>query len=505
MKTSSLFRSLATVAAALLLALPAAAQQADFTTFVSLGDSLTQGVLDGCVVEYGQRDAWPAVIARQAGVSAFEMPLIKSHGLGPCMYLKSLAPTFGYYPNDGVPLNSTLARPYNNLAVSGFNTHDVVATNPTTPAGGIAYLTLRGQGTALQQAAALKPSFVMMFIGANDFYGAITSATTIECPNPAVPGCTLTSMTSINADLDTIFTTLKAAQGGTAKGVALTVANGLKIPFVTTVSPVLGTNPANGQPIYALSNVGCPTGVPVCPVPPGSYLTLIAAQYLQAGYGIPCAILPPTDPRQANCNKPLPDNYSVNPSTGAVSPGVVLTPPEQAAILLRSQEISAAISAKATAAGYKVFDTTSWFDDVVANGRSWGGLTATTSYLAGGIVSYDGAHLSSLGEAILATDLINFINASFGNNLPLPDMYRYLFNGNTSSGGYPIPPASGLAPTPDETLSWAAAVFGPETWHQNLQFFFPDTSKRRSVRVSPDGEPAPDFPEVPRNEPDRVN
>jgi lysophospholipase L1-like esterase len=505
MKTSSLFRSFATAAVALLLAFPAAAQTADFTTFVSLGDSLTQGVLDGCVVEYGQRDAWPAVLARQAGVSSFELPLIKSHGLGPCMYLKSLAPTFGYYPNDGVPLNSTLARPYNNLAISGYNTHDVVAKNPTLASDPIGYLTLRGQGTALQQAAALKPSFVMVWIGANDIFGAITSATTIECPNPAVPGCTLTSMASINADLDTIFSTLKAAQGGTAKGVAMTLANGLKIPFVTTVSPVLGTNPANGQPIYALSNVGCPTSVPVCPVPAGSYLTLVAAQYLQAGYGIPCAILPANDPRRANCDKPLPDNYSVNPSTGAVSPGVVLTPPEQAAILQKSLDISAAIRTKAAAYGYKLFDVTSWFDDFIANGRSWGGMTATAAYLAGGLFSYDGAHLSSLGEAVLATDLIDFINANFGNSIPEPDMYRYLFNGDTSSGGYPIPPSSSVALTPDETLSWAAAVFTPDTWLQNLRFFFPDVNQRQSAKVSPEADPAPDGPEVPRNEPDRVN
>jgi hypothetical protein len=308
-------------------------------------------------------------------------------------------------------------------------------------------------------------------------------------------------MASINADLDTIFSTLKAAQGGTAKGVAMTLADGLKIPFVTTVSPVLGTNPATNQPIYALSNVGCPTGVPVCPVPPGSRLTLIAAQYLQAGYGVPCAILAPNDPKQANCNKPLPDNYAVNPATGAVSPGVVLTPPELAAILLRSQQITAAIKAKAEAAGYKVFDTTSWFDDFIANGRSWGGLTATAAYLSGGLFSYDGAHLSSLGEAVLATDLINFINATYGNNIPVPDMYPYLFNGNTSSGGYPI----GLALSPGDEINWAAAIFSPETWHQNLRFIFPTLPQRHAVTGNPHGMPNPVDREIPDNRPDRVN
>ncbi len=482
MKTINLLRSLATLAVAALLALPAAAQQADFTTYVSLGDSLTMGIMDACLVEHGQRDSYPAIIARQATSAAFEQPLVKEHGLGGCMYLKSLLsstgaldPVFGAWPSDGVPLNATLARPYNNLGIDGFKIHDVVATNPTTPVASAAYLTLRGQGTALQQAAALKPTFLTIWIGANEFFGAITSATTIPCPNPAVPGCTLTAMSSVNADLDTIFNTLKAAQGGTAKGVVLTVADNPLLPFVTTVSPVLGTNPANNQPIYALSNVGCPTGVPVCPVPPGSYLTLVAGQYLKAGYGVPCAILAPTDPKRANCDKPLPDNYAVNPATGAVSPGVVLTPPEWAAIRLEAQQINAAIQAKATAAGYKVFDMSAWTDDFLANGRSFGGLSVTGGYISGGFFSYDGAHFTSLGYAILANDLIQFINANYGNAIVQADMYPFLFNGDTSTGGYPLPPAS-VVLAPGDEITWAAAVFGPDNWRQEPQVLFPGSA-----------------------------
>jgi lysophospholipase L1-like esterase len=502
MNIKNLLRTAATLAAALLLVLPAAAQQADFTTFVSIGDSLSGGFLDSCWVEYGQRDSYPAIIARQAGVSAFEQPLIGKPGLGSpgCMYLTSLAPTFGYRPSTGLPLNLTLARPYNNLSIPGFTIHDVVTTNPTAGAS-LALLTLRGKGTALLQAASLKPTFMTIYVGNNDIFGAITSATTIPCPDPAVQGCTLTSMSSVNADLDTIFNTLKAAQGGTGKGVVLNLGDGPNIPFVTTVSPVLGTNPANGQPIYALSNVGCPTGVPVCPVPPGSYLTLVAAQYLQAGYGIPCAILPPTDPRQANCNKPLPDNYSVNPTTGAVSPGVVLTPPEVAAIRLEIQQINAAIQTKATAAGYKVMDMQAWFSDIVAHGRSYGGLNATTAYLAGGIFSYDGAHLSSLGYAILANDVINFIKANYGNNLVQADMYPYLFNGDTSAGGYPI----GAALSPDEQISWAAAIFAPDTWQENLKYIFPHLNLHHAMTPNPLDAPISIGREVSGDAPDRVH
>ena len=538
MRTRNLLRSLAIVAvlALALPALPTAAQQADFTTYVSIGDSLTMGIMDACLVEHGQRDSYPAIIARQAGVAAFEQPLVKEHGLGGCMYLKSLLsptgaldPVFGNWPSDGVPLNATLPRPYNNLGIDGFTIHDVVATNPTTPEASAAYLTLRGQGTALEQAAglkppfaALKPTFMTIWIGANEFFGAIESATAIQCPDPPVPGCTLTSVSSINRDLDTMFNTLKAAQGGTGKGVVLNIPDPPLLPFFTTVSPVLGTWPSGlpraGQPIYAVSNVDCTGGAPLCDVPHGSYLTLVAGQYLKAGYGVPCFVFAANDPRQANCavynpstdsyvsGKPLPDNYSVNPATGAISPGVVLTPDEFAAIRLEAQQINTALQAKATAAGYKIFDTRAWFDDIRTHGRTYGGLTVTTSYL-GGIHSYDGAHLTSTGYAILANDLIQFINDTYGNSIPQADMYPFLFNGNTSPGGYPNPPAAAMAGplTNEELITWAAAAFTPETWRQNLPFSFPDLSQHRAVTGDPHGMPVSPGREVSGDGSERIH
>ncbi len=501
MKISSVPRTLATLAVAVLalVALPGAAQQADFTSFVSIGDSLTAAWSDNCLVDYTQNDSFGAILAGSAGVG-YQQPLISPPGLGNpgCTYLTSLAPTFGYRPSTGQPENIALPRPYNNLGVPGFKIDDVVATNPTTLAGGLTYLILRGQATALLQAASLKPSFMLIYIGNNDVLGAATSATAIE-------GVTLTPMSSINPDLDTIFGTLQAAQGGTGKGIVMLIPDVATIPFVTTVSPVLGIWPAGtpnaGQPIYPLSNVGCPAGVPVCTIPPGSYLTLLAAAYLQAGVGVPCAILAPNDPKQANCNTPLPDNFSVDPNTGVITPGVVLTPPEVAAIRLRTQDINTALTAKATAAGYKVFDTAAFFADVTANGRSYGGLTVGTSYLAGGFFGYDGVHPTSLGYAIAADQLVQFVNSTYGNNLPRVNMYPFLFNGNTSSGGYPI----GAALTPEEQINWAAAIFGPDTWQENLRYTFPDLNQHRAVTGNPQGTPVSIGRETPGAGTDRLH
>ena len=63
-------------------------------------------------------------------------------------------------------------------------------------------------------------------------------------------------------------------------------------------------------------------------------------------------------------------------------------------------------------------------------------MTLTSSYLSGGVFSYDGVHPSATGYAIVADALVQFVNASYGTTIPRVDMSPYLFNGN-SSGGFP--------------------------------------------------------------------
>ncbi|HSB36305.1 MAG TPA: hypothetical protein VLH41_05475, partial [Thermoanaerobaculia bacterium] len=452
MKTSSLLPRFAAFALASLVALvaftlPAAAQQADFTTFVQIGDSLTHGYTDGCVVEYAQRDSVGAIIARQAGVTNFEQALIKAPGLGPCMVLTSLAPTFGYRPNTGTPLNATLSRPYNNLGISGFTISQAVDSNPATPAGGIAFTVLRGQGTMLQQAAALKPTFLTIWIGNNDSLNAVGLGTVID-------GVTLTPKAVFDSKLQTIVDTMKTAQGGTGKGVILNMGDVAGIPFATTVPAILGTNPATGAPIYAYYN-GCAAGVPaaLCSVPAGSLLTLYAAQLLQQGYGIPCQLLdaagaPAADPRRANClvfsattgaivsGKQLPDNCDLSggPASCSARPGVVLTPTELTLLRGRVAEYNASIASMGPAAGYKVFDIAAWQKDLLAHPKVFAGMTVSTAYLSGGFVGYDGIHPTSIGYALIARDLIAFINANYGNSIPDVDMSPFLTRGNTSPG-----------------------------------------------------------------------
>jgi lysophospholipase L1-like esterase len=465
MKMTRLFAGSAALGLAGLLCAGPVEAQADFSKFVQIGDSLTAGFLDNCLVKYGQLDSYGIIFARQAKVSGFEQPLVDEPGLGGCRKLTSLAPGFSVKPSTGKPLNLTLARPYDNLAVPGFKVSDVVDAKTSADNGNaLTDLVLRGLGTQLQQAASLKPTFLTIWIGNNDILGAATSGTVVD-------GVTLTPKATFDAKFKTITDTMKAAQGGTGKGVAMAIPDVTSIPFFTTVSPIITT--VNGTPITFLSarnNTGAPTSIPT-----GSIVTLLAASFIGSGYGIPCQILedsgaPANHPQRANCNKPLPDQ--ANPITGV--PGVVLYPEEIATLKTRTAELNASIKTNAESAGYKFFDTNALFADVVANGRVYGGMKLTTAFLSGGIFSYDGVHPTSTGYAVVTDELIQFINASFGTKLEQPNLYPYLFEGNTS-GGYS--PTIGFPMSPEDAIKWSAEIFPPESWQDSVRQVFPVSFK----------------------------
>ena len=96
MKTTKTTLLLA-LALALALALPAlpAAAQADFSKFVVVGASVDAGFLDSCWVKHGQVDSWPAILARQAGNTGLQQPILGEPGLGPCPIRTSKTPRPG--------------------------------------------------------------------------------------------------------------------------------------------------------------------------------------------------------------------------------------------------------------------------------------------------------------------------------------------------------------------------------------------------------------------------
>jgi hypothetical protein len=462
--TNALFRVAAAAAFAALAAAPAVAQPADFTRLVLVGDSEGAGYADGCLAKHSQIDSFAAILARQAGVS-FEQPLLDEPGIGGCLVLTSLAPSFTRKASQPKPLNLTLARPYNNLAIGGCAMGDL--TKATTAANArpgtcadTIDLVLRNSslklGSPVDQALALNPTFVIVEMVGNDLLGAVLTGDIRD-------GVTVTPAAQYTTDLNAAITKLKTKA---VNGMIFTTADVTNIPFATTIPPFLTSGGqlvlVNGAPIPLLGPKGCPTGVPACPMPANTLVTLNAAGYLPSGFGIPCAVFPSAPP--PNCNKPLPAS-----PLGAGLPGALIYASDTALLKTRAAEYNAAIQTVATANGYSVFDSNAFLQSLKA-GRNYGGAVISAAFLTGGAFSYDGFHLSSIGQAILADDVIKFLNRTYNTTIPEPDLTPYLFDGNSTGG---IPSLAFLGP--DGLERAMAEIFTPE-FQRSLWDFMPPPS-----------------------------
>lgn len=374
---------LASLAASLLVAAPVQAQ-ISFTSYVSIGDSLAAGYESGSLVKTHQVNSVPALLARQAGVSGFQLPLISEPGIPPELTLVSLPPSLVITPKAttfGTPENLSLNRPYNNLAVPGASLGDAL-TKITDGGSGMHDLILRGLGPQITQAVAQRPTLVTLWIGNNDVLRAATAGRAIE-------GVTLTPAATFRTQYQQLVDTLRSQTS--AKMVAANLPDVTTIPFVTSVAPWV-VNPATNQPVL-VNGEKVPLLGPNGPLPSGSYVLLSAASLMAQGQGIPTAL--------GGRGTPLPDE-------------VILDPAEVNSIRDRVTQNNQAIAQICGAAGIPVVDMNSLLNQAAGDGLTVGGVTLTSRFLTGGLFSYDGVHPSDLGYAVVANEWIRVINANGG-------------------------------------------------------------------------------------------
>jgi lysophospholipase L1-like esterase len=414
---------------------------ANFATYVALGDSLTAGFSSGALLEKYQINSYPALIYRQANggsITGFEQPLVSNPGLGSgggVLVLRGLFPTvIAPTPNVGQPLNLTLPRPYNNLAVPGATLHDLLTKTQSTSAGDPTDLILRHLGggtTQLQQALLLHPTFVTLWIGNNDALAAATSGIAIE-------GVTLTPPAQFDADYNTVVNAI------TATGAKMAVANipdVTSIPFVTTI-PRFVFNPktnqvvlVNGQPVPLIG----PNG----PLQAGDYVLLTASAELAQGKGIPVAL--------GGSGQPLSDTS-------------VLSAAEAAAIKAHVDAYNKTITTVANAKGLALVDANALLGNLATNGIAIGGIEFSSAFLTGGIFGYDGVHPTALGYAYIANQFIDAINTTYGGDIPEVDLYPFIF------GPLPNQTAALAAPLTGKAIPPATSfVFTPEARRSLLQ------------------------------------
>jgi lysophospholipase L1-like esterase len=414
------------IVAAVALPSYAARGKADFTTFVAIGDSYGAGFEAGSLNEHHQPFAWPAIIAKQAGLTicppsasaadkCWAMPLISYPGLpgGESVFNGTGLVTV---PGSGAPEMVTFGRPYNDLAVPGFTVGATLALTGAEPTSGLGQAILRGLGTEVDQAIALHPTFIAMWIGGNDFLGAVSQGqATLLTPLD-------TFKTQYGALLDKLIA--GAPNAGIVVGTMPT--NLAAVPLTSTlppfaITPSLTLVLVGGQPIPLIADIG---GGTIAPLPSGSIVPLSALTDLQQGYGLPPTLkqVPPFS-QLPHTGEPLPDKDWLSPT-------------EVATIIQRVQDYNAAIIAAAAARDIPVADINGLFNSFAGAGVTYGGVTLTKTFITGGLFSNDGTHLSDIGYTLFANQYIKTINTAYGTSIPAASIASQFFTNNGANFGF---------------------------------------------------------------------
>jgi lysophospholipase L1-like esterase len=462
-----------------LLASPLLAQTT-FHKYVAIGDSLTAGVEGNCLVTRHQQRSFPKLVADALGISDFQQPLVSERAVtgptGVCLgaVVASGAITVGAVSQQGVPTNSTLPRPYDNLGMPGANAADMVDLKVSNPTGNsinrtAAFILRNFAGgpfegkSAVDEANLLSPDLVTVWAGNNDVLGAAAAGVAID-------GVTLTPTALFEAKYTQIMTGIRAT-GRTV--VALNIPDVAAIPFVTTIPPVV-VNPTTRQPVLVGGNpvpllgprtTSTCTTAP-CPLPAGTLVTLGASALLAQGIGIPATL--------GGTGQPLPDGSFSPPAT--LNQGVLLYPDEVDLIRQRVMDLNGRIASIASANGATLVDIHALFNDIVAHGyEAGGGIVLTPAFLTGGVFSADGVHPTNLGYAIVAKEVIQHLNDT-GADIELPDISHTLFEPDvpviTATGV--IDPAAG--PFGFSARMWKDLVF--TTASGDFETVFPAPEKR---------------------------
>ena len=411
------------IAAAFAVPSFAARGSADFTRFVAIGDSYGAGYEAGSLNERHQIYGWPAIIAKQVGLpictptstateNCFALPLIAYPGLpgGESVYNGTGLVTV---PGSGAPRMAGFARPYNDLAVPGYTVGATMFYTGAEPTSGLGQAILRGLGTQVDQAIALHPTFIAIWIGGNDFLGAVGAG------SPAG----LTPVATFTTQYNTMLDKLVAGAPNAGMVVGTLPNNFLAVPLTSTlptvaIGPNLAPIIANGAPIPLFTILA--DGTPG-PLPTGSIVPLSALGDLQQGYGLP---------PQLKTVAP----FSALPHTGEPLPDRdYITPTEQATFVSTINSYNAAIVAAAAARNIPVADITGLFSSF-ATPQNFGGVTLTKSFISGGLYSNDGTHLSDIGYTLFANQYIKTINSAYGTHIPVASLIPFFTNNGQSFG-----------------------------------------------------------------------
>ena len=411
---------------------------ADFTRFVSIGNSLTMGEQSSSVFETGQMYSFGNLIAKQVSTT-YAQAIFSDPGTGGRLEVENLDP-FTLYENNnqGVPTNLNYPAPYNNLGVKGAFLYDVMnardanscytanfgAPNPLFNA------VLRGLGTQLELAMAQQPTFVTLWIGNNDILAYATRGGLFP----------ITSAQQFSDSYSAILDSLSTTGADIVLGNIPTVTYAA---FFRTVGPGIGLKLQENQlpgMVYATSSGFGSASVSDL----FSYNVLV----LLTGSSAAEFIGDQTGAYYTLNGIPVPSGVDINYPFGLAPQNpfpneFVLDPDEISIVNMTISAYNNIIGSQAATRGLAYLDADALIQQIGTTGLESNGVNYTAEFVQGGFYSLDGIHPTSQGFAVVANEFIKVINQKYNASIPLVDVSTIpgslVFTQSVSMGKYGIP------------------------------------------------------------------
>lgn len=416
---------------------------ADFTNYVAVGNSLTQGYQDGGVYAEGQEQSYPAILAKQMNMveddmDDFNQPEVFGNGSG-YMHLQYIdgeievinANDLGGYSAEGWDdWGTVIPNYYNNLGISGITLMQCVAMDeneksinniimngasveffpPPVPPFEVDALNPFGRfldwgesplngGTPIQYVDHVRNSgatFFTNWLGNNDVLGYATAGGVSQTFDGSLLGLgtveigTISDPTVFKMKYDSILVAFKS-QG--AEGICATIPDVTAIPFFNTFTT------QSVKDDFGYTTVWIEDYNDVVRAATDADLILLSAKdTIEMGGG-------------SSAESPLPNN-------------LVLDSWEVGECQAGTMAINAAIRASANQHDYPVLDMHA-FVNKVKGGAVFDGVEINADYISGGGFSLDGIHLNPRGYAIVANEFISAINDHYESTIPRVAIANY--------------------------------------------------------------------------------
>lgn len=437
---------------------------ADFSTYVALGNSLTSGYRDGALYRDGQVESYPNIIAQQmqkAGGGEFTQPLMPNNiggftnlGISGKHSLQIVNGSLSPVQSKATTSLDILSGSYNNMGVPGAKSFHLITPNYGNISG-------ISQGTAnpyfarfasspttsvLQDAIAKKPTFFTLWIGNNDVlsYASSGGIGTDQTGNLNPTTYRSNDITDPNVLATSIKTILEGMKSVGAKGVIANIPNVTSIPFFTTVpakpltslteAQVNALNTAYSQYNSALLKVKS-LGL----ISDSEYQSRLISFSANKANG---AVIIDKDLTDLSAHK-IPSyrqttdkDFILLTSLSAIRNGggtqtqltdaQVLTEKEAQKVQTATKAYNTQIQALANAYNLAFVDANAKMIELGRiSGIQYNGVSYTANFITGGVFSLDGVHMTGKGYAIIANEFIKAINSKYNSTLPQVNSNHY--------------------------------------------------------------------------------